>query len=428
MALELYTVGLVVIGVALFGVAVLPRFVSDRAISMPIFFVLYGMLVFGLPIGLPAPDPLEQGATTEHLTELGVIVALMGVGLKIDRVPGWRAWASTWRLLAITMPLSIGGAALLGRWIGLVVPTAILLGASIAPTDPVLASEVQVRGPGMGSEEESLDTAEGKQDEVRFALTSEAGLNDGLAFPFTNLAIAIALVGLEPTNWLGEWLLVDVGYRIAVGVIGGVGLGYLTARAVFATSPETPVAESVRGLEAIAGTVLVYGATELVGGYGFIAVFVAALMLRDYERSHEYNRSLHEVSELAEQVMMGLIMIFFGGAIVGGLLAPLTPEAIVATVLIVFVVRPLAGLVGFAGFERDVAERATIAFFGVRGIGSFYYLAYGLNGAAFQDADQLWAIVGAVVLVSIVVHGITATPAIRWLEARAERRFATGAE
>ncbi|MDS0477499.1 cation:proton antiporter [Natrinema sp. 1APR25-10V2] len=419
MVLELYNIGLVVVGIALFGVAVLPRFVSDRAISLPIFFVVLGLLAFGLPIGLPPPDPLEQGTTTEHLSEIGVIVALMGVGLKIDRLPGLRAWASTWRLLAITMPLSIVGAALLGWWLGLVVPTAILLGACIAPTDPVLASEVQVRGPGMGTEEESLEEAAGKQDEVRFALTSEAGLNDGLAFPFTNMAIAIALFGLAPGNWVGAWLLVDFGYRIVVGVVVGVVLGYLTARAVFATEPDTPVAESVQGLEAIAGTLLVYGATEIVGGYGFIAVFVAALMIRNYERSHEYNRSLHEVSEFAEQVMMALIMLFFGGAIAGGLLEPLTLPALVAAVVIVFVVRPLAGLVGFLGFDRDPVERATIAFFGVRGIGSFYYLAYGLNHAAFPGADLLWAIVGAVVLISIVVHGITATPAVRWLEARA---------
>ncbi|SEV95596.1 cation:proton antiporter [Natrinema salifodinae] len=422
MALELYNVGLIVIGVALFGVAVLPRFVSDRAISMPVFFVALGMLLFGLPIGLPAPDPLEQGTTTEHLAELGVIIALMGVGLKIDRPPGLRAWASTWRLLVITMPLSIAGAALLGWWTGLVVPTAVLLGACIAPTDPVLASEVQVGGPGMGSEAESLEEAAGQQDEVRFALTSEAGLNDGLAFPFTNLAIALALVGLAPANWAGEWLIVDVGYRIVVGVTVGLVLGYVTARAVFASSPwgETPLAASVEGLEAIAGTLLVYGATELVGGYGFIAVFVAALTIRHYERSHEYNESLHEISELAEQVMMAIIMLFFGGAIVGGLLEPLTRQALVAAVAIVFLIRPLAGLIGFLGFERDPVERATVAFFGVRGIGSFYYLAHGLNEAAFPDADILWATVGAVVLISIVVHGITATPAIRWLEARAE--------
>lgn len=414
MVLELYDVGLVVIGLVLFGVAVLPRFAAERAISLPIVFVVFGMLAFALPIGLPPPDPLEQGETTERLAEFGVIIALMGVGLKIDRPPSLRAWASTWRLLAITMPLSIAGAAALGYWyVGFLAPTAILLGACIAPTDPVLASEVQVEEPGRGMEEEGVDgSGEGGEDEVRFALSSEAGLNDGFAFPFTNLAIAVALVGVAPTNWAGEWLLVDVGYRIVVGVGLGVVLGWLTARAVFATEPETAIAESVQGLEAVAGTLVVYGLTELAGGYGFIAVFVAAVTIRDYERDHEYNESLHEISELAEQIAMGIIMVFFGGAIVGGLLAPLTVEAAIAAVAIVFLVRPLAGVAGLVGFDADPTKRGTIAFFGIRGIGSFYYLAHGLNEAAFADADLLWALVGTVIVISIVVHGITATPVV----------------
>lgn len=419
MPLELYDVGLVVIGIILFGVAVLPRFVSDRAVSLPIFFVSFGLIVFSLPIGLPPPDPLEQGDTTEHLAEFGVIIALMGVGLKIDRVPGLRKWLSTWRLLAITMPLSIAGAALLGWWyVGLFVPTAVLLGACIAPTDPVLASEVQVGDPGDDEDEETTPAESDREDEVRFALTSEAGLNDGFAFPFTNLAIAIALVGIAPGNWIGEWLLIDVGYKIVVGVLAGLVLGWITARIVFWTDPETQIAQSVQGLEAVAGTLVIYGLAELAGGYGFISVFIAALAIRNYERSHDYNESLHEISELAEQTVMGVIMVFFGGAIAGGLLSPLTSEALLAAVAIVFLVRPLAGLAGFVGFAGGWGERLTISFFGIRGIGSFYYLAHGLNEGAFADADLLWALVGAVVLVSIVVHGITATPVVNRLEAK----------
>ncbi|WP_049929055.1 cation:proton antiporter [Halopiger goleimassiliensis] len=413
MALELYDVLLVLFGIVLFAVAVLPRFVADRAISLPMFFVSVGILAFGLPIGLPTLDPLEQGHLTERLAEIGVIVALMGVGLKLDRVPGLRAWASTWRLLAITMPLSIAGAALLGwAYVGLFVPTAVLLGACIAPTDPVLASEVQVKDPGEGIEAEDDPESDGWANEVRFALSSEAGLNDGLAFPFTNLAIAIALVGVAPGNWIGEWLLIDVGYRIAVGTLFGLVLGRVTAWAVFLTNPGTQIARSVQGLEAIAGTLFVYGLTELAGGYGFIAVFVAAVAIRDYERSHDYNESLHEISELAEQTMMAVIMVFFGGAIAGGLLSALTLEALVAAVAIVFVVRPAAGIAGLLGFDREWSDRGAIAFFGIRGIGSFYYLAHGLNEGAFAEADLLWAIVGAVVVISIVVHGVTATPVI----------------
>ncbi|QFU83831.1 cation:proton antiporter [Natronorubrum aibiense] len=420
MVLELTEIGFVVIGIVLFGVAVLPRFVSDRPISLPIFFVSFGLLVFSLPIGLPPPDPLEQGETTERLAELGVIIALMALGLKLDRPPGLRAWASTWRLLVITMPLSIAGVAVLGWSVGLVVPTALLLGACIAPTDPVLASEVQVEKPGSGTEAQRLPSAAGREDEVRFALSSEAGLNDGFAFPFTNLAIAIALVGIAPGNWLGEWLLIDVGYRIVVGVLAGIILGRLTAWVIFWASSETQLARSVQGLEAVAGTLAIYGVTELVGGYGFIAVFTAAVTIRSYERSHDYNQSLHEISELAEQTMMGLIMVFFGGAIAGGLLSPLTTNAVIAAVAIVFLVRPIAGIVGLLGFDRQWRERLPIAFFGVRGIGSFYYLAHGLNEGAFPDAALVWALAGAVVLISIVVHGITATPTVNYLEATGE--------
>ena len=415
MAIELYTVGLVVIGVVLLGVGVLPRFVADRAVSLPIFFVGFGVVVFSLPFAPFVPDPLEQGTVTERLAELGVIVALMALGLKLDRRPGLGEWAVTWRLLAITMPLSIAGAAVLGWSIGLLVPTAMLLGAVIAPTDPVLASEVQVGDPGEGLTDEH-DRSENDEKEVHFALSSEAGLNDGLAFPFTNLAIALALSGLAPENWLGEWLLVDVVYEIAAGVLAGVTLGWVLARIIFITVPQTQLAQSVRGIEALAGTLFIYGLTELAGGYGFIAVFVAATMVRNYERTHEYNQSLHDVTELAEQAMMALIMVLFGGALVGGLLAPLTLEAALVALAILFVVRPIAGIAGLLGFDRDWGERATIAFFGVRGIGSFYYLAYALNAGVFPDADLLWATVGLVVLVSVVLHGITATPVISRLE------------
>lgn len=411
MALELYEALVVVLGITLLGIAVLPRVVADRPISMPLFFVTLGISVFVLP-WFPAPDPIQQGHLTERLAELGVIIALMALGLKIDRRPGIHPWSSTWRLLVITMPLSILGAALLGWWVaGLLLPSAVLVGAVLAPTDPVLASEVQVQEPREEMEKET-ESAETVEHEVRFALSSEAGLNDGLAFPFTNLAIALALVGIAPSGWLGEWLVVDVVYRIITGAFIGVGSGWILAKVIFSAMPETRVGESVKGIEAVAGTLIVYGLTELVGGYGFISVFVAATTISEYERSHEYHETLHSISELFEQVLLGLIMVFFGGALVGGLLAPLTVEGAATAIAIVFIVRPVAGLVGLLGFDRPWLERGVIAFFGVRGIGSFYYLAYGLNAAVFVGAERIWAIVGTVVLISIIVHGITATPVV----------------
>jgi len=417
MALELYDVGLVVVGLSILGVALLPRYLAEQPITVPMAYLGLGVVVFSAPTGLPSPNPLEYPDLTTRVAELGVIIALMSVGLKLDRRPGLRRWATTWRLLLVAMPLSIAGAALLGWWAtGLVLPTAVLLGAVIAPTDPVLASEVQVEKPGASEEDQPLEGAEGGRDEVRFALSSEAGLNDGFAFPFTYLAIAMALVGTAPGNWLGEWLLVDVGYRIVVGALAGVLIGRVLALVIFTSRPETHLAQSVKGLEALAGVFLAYGLTELVGGYGFIAVFVAATVIRDYERSNEYNRPLHDVAEKAEQLLMAAIMILFGGALAGGLLAPLTLPAVLVGLGIVLVVRPLAGGIALLGFDRHWIERFGIAFFGIRGIGSFFYLSYALAEAPFPEADLLWALVGFVVLFSILLHGISATPGLRVVE------------
>lgn len=399
----LYELALVLVGVALLGTVVLPRLLSHRPLSFPIVYIAFGFIVFSLPLGLPAPDPLAHGALAERLAEFGVIIAIMGAGLKLDRPFGLRRWQTTWRLLAVTMPLTIAVTALLGWWAaGLAIPTALLLGAVVAPTDPVLASDVQVEPP-----------TKGPSDEVRFALTSEAGLNDGLAFPFTYLAIAVATAGLAPENWLVGWIAMDVVYRIAAGVIIGVVVGKVMARFVFRFPASTELATMMAGAEALAATFVAYGLAELVEGYGFIAVFAAALAIRGYEREHEYHEQLHDFAAVTERLVMAVLLVLFGGAIATGLFAPLTWPAAVAGVLVVLLVRPLAGLVGLFGYSL---QRGAIAFFGIRGIGSFYYLAYGLNTAAFPGADLAWAVVGVVVVSSVVLHGLTAPPVIRDLQ------------
>ena len=414
---ELYAVALAILGVIVLGAAVLPRLLAGRALSFPILYVGFGIAVFSVPNGLPAIDPIEYGVLVERSTELGVIIALMGAGLKLDRPPSLSGWISTWRLLAISMPLTIAAAAVLGWWvIGLAPAAALLLGAVIAPTDPVLASEVQV-----GEPRDALEDAEGEPDdyeepEVRFALTSEAGLNDGLAFPFTYLAVAVAVAGLHPGSWIVEWLLIDVVYKIATGTIIGAGLGWLLATFLFRFPIETNLADAMEGSIALGITLFVYGITELAGGYGFIAVFVAALAFRHYERTHESHEALHDFIDSTERLLMAVLLVLFGGAIAGGLLAPLTVEAMTVGLVLVLVVRPLAGAIGLLGFGLDWYERGTISFFGIRGVGSFYYLAYGLNQATFPGADIVWATVGFTVGLSVVVHGITASPVMNTLE------------
>lgn len=186
--MDLYIVTLTILGVVVLLTAWLPLMMRRLPLSLPIACLAIGALLAWSPFPLlPRFNPLENREFTERMTEIVVIVALMGAGLKLDRPIGWKRWMTTWRLLGIAMPLTIGALAFLGSWIlGLGVASAVLLGACLAPTDPVLASDVQVGPPQTGEE-----------DEVRFALTSEAGLNDGLSFPFVHLAIALALAAKE---------------------------------------------------------------------------------------------------------------------------------------------------------------------------------------------------------------------------------------
>ena len=217
-----YALFLACLGGIILITAWVPMLLQSMPLSLPMVCVGIGMLLVWLPYspGLVV-NPLEYRYATEHLTEFAVIVALMGAGLKLDRPLGWRAWETSWRLVGIAMPLTIAGVAFLGWTIlGLSLASALLLGAALAPTDPVLASDVQVGPPQSGNE-----------DEVRFALTSEAGLNDAAAFPFVHLAIAIALYAASGAPFVQHWLLVDVIWKIAVGAgigwIGGKVMGYL---------------------------------------------------------------------------------------------------------------------------------------------------------------------------------------------------------
>ncbi|WP_049970502.1 cation:proton antiporter [Haladaptatus cibarius] len=417
---ETYVVALTFLGLLILAATVLPELLGEYAVSVPIAYLTIGAVAFSLPVGLPNPDPLVHSDLAERLAEFVVIVSLMSAGLKIDRPFSLGKWSSTWRLLVITMPLTIAGAAIAGWWaLGFVPATAMLLGAVIAPTDPVLASDVQVGPPGEGENAMSDQPVEQKHEhEVRFTLTSEAGLNDGLAFPFTYVAIAIATAGLAPSGWFVDWLVVDVAYKIVVGTVAGLILGRLLAGLLFRFSPSTKLASTVEGTEALAGTLLVYGITELIQGYGFIAVFAAALVIRHRERTHEYNQALHDFAEVIERLTMAVLLALFGGAVATGLLENLSFPAIALGLGFVFVLRPVAGLLGTAGSNMEFADRSVISFFGIRGVGSFFYLAYAINEATFPGARLAWSLVGFVVLVSVIVHGTLATPVMEELSRR----------
>ncbi|GAA2148130.1 cation:proton antiporter [Humibacillus xanthopallidus] len=420
------------------------------------------LLVVGVVVGLlPMPqgldlDPLAIGPQIERITELAVLVALMGVGLAIDRPlrlrdrASWARWSPTWRLLAIGMPITIAGVALLGWGLGLAPAAALLLGAALAPTDPVLAGDVQVGGPhvgpaepkaegeGEGAASEAAAPAEGgvdeeaaeavdEEDDVRFALTSEAGLNDGLAFPFVGASLLIAAgTATSFGSWVG-WLAWDLVGKVVIAVVLGAALGAALGRVAFRSKrPTLRLAEQGEPLLAIAALVMAYGLVQVAHGYGFLGVFACGLTLRAAERGHEYHRSMHDVVQRLERLLTLIILLLLGMGVTNGLLGALDWRGVLVALALVFLIRPAAGVLSLrlrprspdlpGGLARKEALAA--AFFGVRGVGSLYYLAYAAGHEHFPEERWLWSTVAFAIVVSVVVHGVLATPVMGYLERR----------
>jgi sodium/hydrogen antiporter len=404
-----YMVTLAVLGVAAMGAAILPRVLTGIPLSMPIVFLALGMVIYALPLGLEGPNVITDDQAAERLSELVVIVSLMGAGLKLRRPVGWRSWNVTWRLLGIAMPLCIAAVTLLALGpLGLPIASALLLGAVLAPTDPVLASDVQLPGPSRETTEDDAD------DPVRFALTSEAGLNDGLAFPFTNLAIAVAAGG----SWFLGWVVEDVVVKLTVGFVVGWIAGRAIAYLAFRVRSESALARTSEGFVAIGATLAVYGVAEIAHGYGFLAVFVAALTIRHEERDHEYQQVLHDFAETTERLASVVFLVLLGGAVVDGAWEVLTPAAVAVAFAIVLAVRPVAGWIATIGTNEIAPRRFAIAFFGIKGMGSVYYLAYAATEEQFAAAREIWAVAILVIVISVVVHGIAASPVLAWVERR----------
>jgi NhaP-type Na+/H+ or K+/H+ antiporter len=411
--MDIYMVVLSIIGLAFLGAAWVPVLVYRGPLSLPFLYIAFGYLLFSLPLGLFLPNPLESSFFTERFSEILVIISLTGAGLKLARPVGLRTWSSTWRLLLFGMPLTILLTALLGWWgLGLAPASALLLGAVLAPTDPVLASDVQVGPPG-----------DSKRGEARFTLTSEAGLNDGLAFPFTHLAIAsVAAAGSnDGFGWIGQWALYDLVSKVAIGTVVGIGIGQLLSRLVLSL-PATPGRVTSReSFVVVAVPLLAYGVTELLQGYGFLGVFLAALTIRQRQRDHPYQEQLHDFAAGLERLLMTLMLILFGGLLAQGLLAGVTLPMVLVALGLLFLIRPLAGMFSLVGTRLSLAERGVVSFYGIRGIGSLYYLSFALNQQEFSQPEALWQSVSATLLLSIVIHGASASAAMALLDRRTRR-------
>lgn len=405
---DTYAIGLVFLGVAVFAAIAALSHERERAFSASLIYLGLGVLAaVALDLfGIPWVDPVGDAAVLERLTELAVVIALFSTGLKLDRVLSWREWGTVARLLGVAMPLTIGAVALFGTQVmGLSVGAALILGAALAPTDPVLAGDIGVGPPGDEDEHEP-----------NFALTAEAGLNDGLAFPFLYLGAFVALGG---SDWVADWVLADVLYAIAGGLAIGALLGTALAWSIVRLRDRRLLAPALDGWLSVAAVLAIYGVAEVAGVWGFLAVFAGGLAFRRYERGHEVNGRVHNGAEMVEKFGELAVILLLGSMLTTGGLGTPGVDGWLLVAALILVIRPLAVLLALARSKLDQPrERAFVAWFGVRGVGSLYYVAVAVGLAGVLDASErallMWTVIAAVT-VSVIVHGITAGPSVRRL-------------
>jgi NhaP-type Na+/H+ or K+/H+ antiporter len=401
-----WAVGIAFLGLAVFAAVGALSHEHERAFSASLIYLALGVLAgVGLTVlGVGWLDPIKDASLIEHVTELAVVIALFSTGLKVERRLAWGEWSTVTRLLVIGMPAFIALAALFGTTVmGLSAGAAIVLAAALAPTDPVLAGDIGVGPPG----------DEGDEHEPHFGVSAEAGFNDGLAFPFVLLGIAIAAKDEVVT-----WFAADVLYAIVGGVVIGAALGYGIAALIVRLRDRELLIDALDGWVGLAATLLIYGLSEAAGVYGFVAVFAGGLAFRRYERGHELNARVHDGAEIVEKFGELTVILLLGSMLtLDGLGAPGVAGWGLA-LLVVFVLRPLTVNLALLGSRlQRPGERAFLAWFGVRGVGTLFYVAAAAGLGALAE-DELrtvtWTAV-AVVILSVVLHGITAGPLQRWL-------------
>lgn len=402
-------------GAAIFLSYWLPRFVSGREPAASALLILAGVVGIGfLDVPPSIFDPIAFPAAWEIMSELAVTVALFATGMRLDVVRPFSRWQATWRLLGVAMPLTIAAVALVGLVAGLPLAAALLLGAVLAPTDPVLAGDVQVGPP-----------TEGGEHPVRFALTTEAGLNDGLAFPFVYLGI-LAIGGLSLAD-TAQWLGFDVVYRILAGTLTGLAAGWLLAQVVFRWPAQNVLAQTGSGVLALAGVLVCYGAAEFVHGYGFIACFAGGLAFRRVESRHRFHSDMHVFNLAIEHALTAFLLLMTGAAL--GTYAQLVRwDHVAVAAILVFVIRPLTAWVALLGTGLRGRERWVTAAFGVRGIGSLYYLAFAAGSAQVPAIAELWLVVLSSIALSALVHGLSAGAALSGIRADRAAGAPEGAE
>ncbi len=398
-----YILSLLVIGLLLLAVTLGSGWIKRLPLSYALIYLVVGILLGSYGFGLIKIKPDTQ--FLERLTEFVVIVSVFGCGLKINRPLKPWAWQSTIRLIGLLMPISILALALAAHYIlGMGWGAAVLLGAILAPTDPVLASEVQ------------LAHVEDK-DELRFALTSEGGLNDSLAFPFVYFGI-YAFKDPNYNNWFKNWVAIDLLWAIAAGIV----MGIVVAKAIVwidrTLQKRRQADELLEDFVAISIILLTYSLTELVNGYGFLAVFVAGLVVqRSYFGQQDKRVAQLEFTEQIEKLLEVTAIVILGTILLFEPMLKYAGESLMIAGLLLLIIRPVGVWLSMLGGGFPKTTRNLMGWFGIKGLGSLYYLTYTLGeGVAGEVAEEIAWITYTVIVLSIIVHGISAYPLMAWYE------------
>ncbi len=395
-------------------------------VTSAIIYLAVGVLVGPTVLNLFHFNPFKESALLEALTEVAVLISLFSAGVKMPGPFSFARWRTPLLLATVSMGITVAMIAAFAYYVlGLPLGAGVLLGAILAPTDPVLATDVQIRHPG-------------DRDQLRFTLTCEAGMNDGSAFPFVMLGLG--LLGLHDLGESGlNWLLLDVLWAtlggIAMGVIAGVALarlGWKLRREPY----KHELMDDFLGLGLIG---VVYGLAVLLHVWGFLAVFFAAVALRQTElklakAAHDAlagqapsqsvqadavanadSEPLPTVSEGAlvfkehlERLSEVLLILLIGGTL---FLSSWSWRAVGLALFLFVIARPISVIVGLLGTRSAWRIRGMTAWFGVRGIGSLYYLMYAIqHGLPETLALELIQLTLIVVTLSILLHGISVKP------------------
>jgi sodium/hydrogen antiporter len=411
---DIYIIDLLVIGLLLLMVTLGSGWISRLPLSFALIYLVVGVCLgpYGFGIVQLRNSGTFNAEVLERISELVVIISVFSCGLRIISPLTFRTWDITIRLISLLMPMTIFALALVGKFLlGMDWSGAILLGAILAPTDPVLASEVQL-------------TDIKDKDELRFGLTSEGGLNDALAFPFVYFGI-YAIKDNNWNNWLKSWVAVDVIWAIVAAIIMGIVVAKIIVWLDLRLQRIRPADEIMEDFVAISTILLTYSLTEIVNGYGFLAVFVAGIVAQRSYRNPEQPLAQLEFIERIEKLLEIGTILLLGSILLVKPIMTYAFQSLTVIVLLFLVIRPLGAWIstmgkGSANYSRrkmDVRTRLLFGWFGIRGVGSLYYLAYAFgNGLKGELGEQIAWITYTTIVVSVIIHGISSTPLMNWYE------------